>query len=110
MKRRTFIQNSSLLGAGLLAGKFSLASTSQEFPTVRVAPSERHFSSKAIEQAIREFQQFTTDKELGWLFNNCFPNPLDTTVYPADNGGKPSTYVINGRSEERHVGTKVDCT
>src|SRR5690606_40967928 len=103
MKRRTFIQNSSLLGAGLLAGKFSLATKSQEFPTVRVAPNERHFSSDAIEGAIREFQQFTTDKELGWLFGNCFPNTLDTTVYPEDKDGKPYTYVITGdidRSEE----------
>ncbi len=96
MKRRTFIQNSSLLGAGLLAGKFSLATKSQEFPTVRVAPNERHFSSDAIEGAIREFQQFTTDKELGWLFGNCFPNTLDTTVYPEDKDGKPYTYVITG--------------
>ena len=96
MKRRTFIQNSTLLGAGLLAGKFSIAATSQEFPTVRVAPNERHFTSEAIERAIKEFQQFTSDKELGWLFGNCFPNTLDTTVYPEDKEGKPYTYVITG--------------
>jgi len=33
---------------------------------------------------------------LGWLFGNCFPNTLDTTVYPEEQNGKPSTYVITG--------------
>lgn len=80
----------------MLAGKFPLASAPQEFPAVRIRQSERHFSSDAIEQAIREFQQFTTDKELGWLFGNCFPNTLDTTVYPQEEAGKPYTYVITG--------------
>ncbi|HWK99011.1 MAG TPA: glycoside hydrolase family 125 protein [Parapedobacter sp.] len=96
MKRSTFIRNSSLLGAGLLAVKFSLASSSQKFPTVRVPQSERHFSSDAIEKAIQEFGQFTTDKELGWLFGNCFPNTLDTTVYTEEKDGTPYTYVITG--------------
>src|SRR5690606_15709593 len=96
MKRSTFIRNSSLLGAGLLAGKFPLASSSQAFPTVRIPRSERHFSSEAIERAIADFRQFSPDKELGWLFGNCFPNTLDTTVYPEEKNEKPYTYVITG--------------
>jgi meiotically up-regulated gene 157 (Mug157) protein len=36
------------------------------------------------------------DKELGWLFENCFPNTLDTTVTHAMTNGKPDTYVITG--------------
>ena len=30
------------------------------------------------------------------MFENCFPNTLDTTVFPGDLSGKPDTYVISG--------------
>jgi meiotically up-regulated gene 157 (Mug157) protein len=33
---------------------------------------------------------------LGWLFENCFPNTLDTTVFFEQSNGKPDTYVITG--------------
>jgi meiotically up-regulated gene 157 (Mug157) protein len=36
------------------------------------------------------------DPELGWLFENCFPNTLDTTVDFETKNGKPDTYVITG--------------
>src|SRR5690606_18676967 len=96
MKRRAFIQNTAFVGAGLWASKFSLASTAQDFPTVRIPEGQRHFVSEAIERAIQEFQRQTGNKELGWLFGNCFPNTLDTTVFPEEKGGKPYTYVITG--------------
>ena len=75
----------------------STTSTSlSAFPTVRVAPEKRHFQSPAIENAINEFKTGVRDPELGWLFENCFPNTLDTTVFFEPNGAKPSTYVITG--------------
>lgn len=95
MKRRTFIQNTGLLGAGVLASKMSFASA-PEFPVVRVSLAKRHFTSVAVEQAIKKFQANVADKELGWLFENCFPNTLDTTVTYSLKNGKPDTYVITG--------------
>lgn len=95
MKRRTFIQNTSLLGAGVLASKFSFAAT-PEFPVVRVAAAKRHFTSVAVDNAIKTFQANVPDKELGWLFENCFPNTLDTTVTYTTQNGRPDTYVITG--------------
>ncbi|RZL34652.1 MAG: glycoside hydrolase family 125 protein, partial [Pedobacter sp.] len=95
MKRRTFLQNTSLLGAGVLASKFSFA-LAPDFPVVRVEASKRHFTSVAVENAIKKFQANVADKELGWLFENCFPNTLDTTVTYALQNGKPDTYVITG--------------
>jgi uncharacterized protein len=95
MKRRTFLQNTSLLGAGVLASKFSFA-LAPDFPVVRVEASKRHFTSVAVENAIKKFQANVADKELGWLFENCFPNTLDTTVTYALQNGKPHTYVITG--------------
>jgi meiotically up-regulated gene 157 (Mug157) protein len=95
MKRRNFIRNTSLLGAGMLASKVSFAAA-LEFPVVRVAASARHFKSKAVDAAIKTFQSKVKNPELAWLFENCFPNTLDTTVYYKEEQGKPDTYVITG--------------
>ncbi|WP_421943822.1 glycoside hydrolase family 125 protein [Pedobacter sp.] len=97
MKRRTFIQNTGLLGAGVVASKFSFAAElAPEFPVVRVAEGKRHFKSKAVDNAIKTFQSKVKNPELNWLFENCFPNTLDTTVYYSEKNGKPDTYVITG--------------
>lgn len=66
------------------------------FPTVRVPTEKRHFQSAAIESAIAEFAAQVADPELGWLFGNCFPNTLDTTVFVETKNNRPSTYVITG--------------
>ncbi len=96
MKRRTFLQNSALLGAGMLASKFSFASGINDFPVVRTPIEKRHFTSKLVEDMIKEFQKNVSDKELGWMFNNCLPNTLDTTVYDESKGNRKLTYVITG--------------
>ncbi|WP_131538863.1 glycoside hydrolase family 125 protein [Pedobacter nototheniae] len=97
MKRRTFIQNTGLLGAGLVASKFSFAADfGTNFPVVRVAADKRHFKSKAVDDAIKTFQTNVKNPELSWLFENCFPNTLDTTVYHSEKNGRPDTYVITG--------------
>jgi meiotically up-regulated gene 157 (Mug157) protein len=95
MKRRIFLQNTGLLAAGVMASKFSFAAA-PDFPVVRVASSKRHFQSKAVEAAIKEFQANVKNKELAWLFENCFPNTLDTTVTHTVANGRPDTYVITG--------------
>lgn len=96
MKRRTFLQNSALLGAGMLASKFSFAEGINDFPVVRTPVDKRHFSSKLVEGMIKEFQKNVADKELGWMFNNCLPNTLDTTVYDESKDDRKLTYVITG--------------
>lgn len=64
---------------------------------MRIVPNQRKFRSLAIEHAILDFQNNVKNKELGWLFNNCFPNTLDTTVfYNKKYGTNADTYVITG--------------
>ncbi|KAA3438772.1 glycoside hydrolase family 125 protein [Rufibacter hautae] len=95
MNRRTFMQSSALVGAGVLFNpQFLFASA--EFPVVRVSAAKRNFQSKSVDQAISEFAKNVKDKELSWLFQNCFPSTLDTTVTHKMDGGKPDTYVITG--------------
>ncbi|TDO19714.1 glycoside hydrolase family 125 protein [Pedobacter duraquae] len=96
MKRKTFLKQTGILGAGVLASKFSYGLVADSFPVVRVAPAKRHFTSKAVDRAIAEFSTNVKNKELVWLFENCFPNTLDTTVFYTENEGVPDTYVITG--------------
>lgn len=57
---------------------------------------KRHFTSKAVEETIIKVKQSMADEELAWMFENCFPNTLDTTVTFSDKNGESSTYVITG--------------
>ena len=95
MRRRIFLQNTGLLGAGLIASKFSFA-MAPKFPIVRVSISKRNFRSEAVDQSIKTFQANVKNPELTWLFENCFPNTLDTTVFYTEQNGLPDTYVITG--------------
>ncbi|MFT4022767.1 MAG: glycoside hydrolase family 125 protein [Flavihumibacter sp.] len=97
MNRRRFIQQSSLAGAGVLTAGASWAiSPAAEFPVVRTPLARRKFNSKAVEALITEVKSKIGNKEIGWLFENCFPNTLDTTVDFEMIDGKPDTYVITG--------------
>lgn len=95
MKRIEFITSGALLGASLFLNNFSFAAYSG-FPKVRIAPDRRKFTSKSVEAAIKEFEAKVKNPELSWLFENCFPNTLDTTVSYKITNGRPDTYVITG--------------
>lgn len=94
MERRTFLQQSTLAAAGFFI-KPSFGDA-KDFPVVRIPEGQRKFKSKSVEKIIREVRTNIGNKEMGWLFENCFPNTLDTTVEFDVIGGKPDTYVITG--------------
>jgi len=96
MNRRNFVQGFSLLTASVFLKQYSFAGAAPKFPVVRPAADKRRFRSKSVEAAITEFQKKVKDEELGWLFNNCFPSTLDTTVTYTTRDGRPDTYVITG--------------
>ncbi|MEO6232426.1 MAG: glycoside hydrolase family 125 protein [Ferruginibacter sp.] len=96
MKRKEFLRNTGLLSAGMLLKDLSFAQPTASFPVVRVPYEKRKFRSKAVEAAITEFKSKVKNEELGWLFENCFPNTLDTTVDFEMINNKPDTYVITG--------------
>ncbi|MBO3269523.1 glycoside hydrolase family 125 protein [Hymenobacter sp. NBH84] len=96
MNRRNFLHGFSLLSTSVFFNQYSFAGTAPKFPVVRPTADKRRFRSKAVEAAITEFQKKVKDEELGWLFNNCFPSTLDTTVTHGTRDGRPDTYVITG--------------
>ena len=58
----------------------------------------RLFYSDTIEKKIEEVQKLLKDAPyLAWMFGNCFPNTLDTTVhYSVDDNGDDDTFVYTG--------------
>ncbi len=95
MNRRDFICQTSLLASAALLGPLAKAAIA-EFPVVRIPESKRRFKSPAVEQIIAQVKASAGNKEYGWLFENCFPNTLDTTVDFEVKDGRPDTFVITG--------------
>lgn len=92
------MQNAGILTGGLVFNNSPVSAFAaiNEFPIVRTPASERKFTSKLVEETISEFKKGVKNKELAWLFENCFPNTLDTTVFHKTVNGVPDTYIITG--------------
>ncbi len=93
INRRKFIQSSTLASMGLF---FNAKAFATQFPAVRVSLEKRNFNSPIIEATIERMKNKIKDPELAWLFENCFPNTLDTTVEFKMKGDRPDTFVITG--------------
>ena len=71
--------------------------SAQKYTSLRPAPEDRLFTSSAVENKIDEVEALLVNPKLQWMFRNCFPNTLDTTVhYSEDENGTPRTFVYTG--------------
>lgn len=96
LNRRDVLKTTSLALTGLAVGinnfKFS-----EEFKSHRPERSKRKFTSDSVDATIERLKKVIADKELAWLFENCFPNMLDTTIeHHGRLNGKLDTFVITG--------------
>lgn len=57
---------------------------------------KRLFTSKAVEEEIVRVKKLLSNQKLSWMFENCFPNTLETTVHYRTTDGKPDTFVYTG--------------
>jgi uncharacterized protein len=96
MNRREFIRNSSLVASTLAFAPSISWAAQTSFPVVRTPEAKRKFTSPAVEKTIAKVQSTIGNKEIAWMFGNCFPNTLDTTVDFEIVNGRPDTYVITG--------------
>lgn len=63
----------------------------------RPAPGKRLFHSDAVENKITEVTGQLSNARLRWMFENCFPNTIDTTVrYYTSEDGDDDTVVYTG--------------
>jgi meiotically up-regulated gene 157 (Mug157) protein len=87
-----------MMGAGAMAIAAAVPAGAQgtTFVSKRPPRSQRKFVSTAVEAEIRRVKAKIADPELAWLFENCYPNTLDTTVQTGTVDGKPDTFVITG--------------
>ena len=81
------------LTAALACG-LSLTACAQKYPDQRPSPENRLFSSAAVEAKIAEVAPQLKNPKLRWMFVNCFPNTLDTTVHFDEENGL--TFVYTG--------------
>lgn len=94
MTRRTMMQ----AGLAAAAARNPLRGWAQgaEISGGRPPVAERRFRSPAIEAAIGATRKRIADPMLAAMFERCFPNTLDTTVYLGTWGGKADTFVVTG--------------
>ncbi|WP_066717383.1 glycoside hydrolase family 125 protein [Sphingomonas pituitosa] len=92
------IDRRTLLGSGLaLAATPAFATAGKpDLVSKRPAPADRRFVSKAVEREIARVSKQIADPKLRWMFGNCYPNTLDTTVKMGVVDGKPDAFVITG--------------
>ncbi|WP_407402210.1 glycoside hydrolase family 125 protein [Sodaliphilus sp.] len=63
----------------------------------RIAQDMRLFESPAIEQEIARIKAMLTNPKLAAMFEQCFPNTLDTTVhFRTDSTGQYDSFVVTG--------------
>ncbi|HKZ09514.1 MAG TPA: glycoside hydrolase family 125 protein [Rhodanobacteraceae bacterium] len=98
--RRDFLK---LLGTAAAYGTFGVSAsgvtatpTSTRFPSKRPPPAQRKFTSPAVERELARVKSQIGDPKLAWLFENCYPNTLDTTVHIGTLGGQPDTFIVTG--------------
>lgn len=96
--RRTFLKNAAFSSLALgLGNTLSLQAGSRpDFISKRPPVKDRKFISPAIEQLLVQTKARIRNPELAWMFDNCFPNTLDTTVTYHKAGAQPDTFIITG--------------
>ena len=95
MNRRELLRNSIGLAAFTTA-PISFANISHQYVFQRPQVGQRTFISDAIEAEIKRVSGAISDPELAWMFENCYPNTLDTTVDFEVINNKPDTFIITG--------------
>ena len=91
LHRRHFLAASA---ATLAAPAF--AAVAPQLPSRRPAPGDRRFVSPAVERELARVSSQIADPKLRWMFGNCYPNTLDTTVRMSTVDGRPDAFVITG--------------
>lgn len=95
-RREVLAGGGSLAVAAGLAAPAGAQALASGFESKRPPVSERRFVSQAVEREIARVSRVIADPELRWLFANCYPNTLDTTVKMSTVDGKPDPFVITG--------------
>ena len=96
MDRRDILGGAGALALAAALPSAAIAASTPVLATKRPAKGQRRFVSAAVEAEIARVKRKVGDPELAWMFSNCYPNTLDTTVETGSIDGKPDTFIITG--------------
>jgi len=99
MTRRNMLRTTAVATTGLALSPWLHAAQSNSsavYESKRPHPQDRNFTSQVVEDFLKQTTRRIGDPMLAWMFNNCYPNTLDTTVHLGSFDGKPDTTVITG--------------
>lgn len=68
----------------------------EAYKSNRPPVKKRLFTSQVVEAEIVRVKGLLTNNKFAWMFENCFPNTLETTVHYRTLDGKPDTFVYTG--------------
>lgn len=100
ISRRNFLKVGGLTLATTFINPSSFFASSSaiknNYVSLRPPIDKRNFISAAVESSIEKTKKNIKDDKLRWMFENCFPNTLDTTVKHTIKENRPDTFVITG--------------
>ncbi|MGB7729896.1 MAG: glycoside hydrolase family 125 protein [Candidatus Acidiferrum sp.] len=94
--RREVIKAAVYGAAGMAVPRVCRSAPAEAFVSKRPSVGQRKFVSRAVEETIVRVKSRIGDPELAWMFENCYPNTLDTTVQFSAVGGNLDTFIITG--------------
>ena len=96
----------NILGLSLFLSTFYLSEVQAESPAYAVQdnitvyqskrPDSRLFVSQTVDNEIDRVSKMLKNKKLAWMFSNCLPNTLDTTIHYRTQDGEDDTFVYTG--------------
>jgi uncharacterized protein len=96
LNRRQMLKALAASSIALSTSRLAQSSLLQGLSSRRPPPSQRKFTSRTVEEFIQRVKGKISDSKLAWMFENCYPNTLDTTVNVSTIDGKPDTFIITG--------------
>jgi meiotically up-regulated gene 157 (Mug157) protein len=91
--RRHVLAAAGAMAISTIAPRPALAAS---FVSRRPPVRDRKFLSRAVESELSRIKARIADPEIAWIFENCYPNTLDTTVFAGSIDDRPDTFVITG--------------
>ena len=103
LNRRQFLSTGGLVLAGTALSSQTLFAAGKDssgaYVCQRPPVDKRCFVSKAVEETIKTTKPKIKDAKLAWMFENCLPSTIDTTVLKhtaKGSDGRPDSFVITG--------------
>ena len=91
-----FGSSRSIKAAPLLSSVTAVGDNTKIYVSQRPKMEDRLFVSPEVEAKIAGIKRVLRNPRLAWMFENCFPNTLDTTVHFREIDGQDDTFVYTG--------------